>query len=83
MQMQHVYQLIMLIELLRHGGKATEHQIARVLLTLDPTQQKYYENKVPNMVGIILKDNGITSREKSVHHLLGFDPLPIAARGAT
>lgn len=75
MQMQHVYQPIMLIELLKHGGQATEHQIARVLLTLDPTQQKYYENKVRNMVGKVLKDNGITSREKSVHHLLGFDQL--------
>jgi len=46
MQMQHVYQPVMLIELLKHGGQATEQQIARVLLTLDPTQQKYYENKV-------------------------------------
>ena len=75
MQMQHVYQPIMLIELLKHGGQATEHQIARVLLTLDPTQQKYYENKVRNMVGKVLKDNGITTREKSVHHLIGFDQL--------
>jgi len=75
MQMQHVYQPIMLIELLKHGGQATEQQIARVLLTLDPTQQKYYENKVRNMVGKVLKDNGITLREKSVHHLLGFDQL--------
>ena len=77
MQMQHVYQPIMLIELLKHGGQATEHQIARVLLTLDPTQQKYYENKVRNMVGKVLKENGITSRDKSVHHLLGFDQLTI------
>ena len=75
MQMQHVYQPIMLIELLKHGGQATEHQIARVLLTLDPTQQKYYEKKVRNMVGIVLKDNGITTRDKAVHHLLGFDQL--------
>ena len=75
MQMQHVYQPIMLIELLKHGGQATEHQIARVLLTLDPTQQKYYENKVRNMVGKVLKENGITTRDKAVHHLLGFDQL--------
>jgi diadenosine tetraphosphate (Ap4A) HIT family hydrolase/5-methylcytosine-specific restriction endonuclease McrA len=77
MQMQHVYQPIMLIELLKHGGQATEHQIARVLLTLDPTQQKYYENKVRNMVGEVLIKNGVTKREKSVHHLLGFDQLTI------
>ena len=75
MQMQHVYQPIMLIELLKHGGQATEQQIARVLLTLDPTQKKYYENKVRNMVGKVLKDNGITTRDKAVHQLLGFDQL--------
>lgn len=75
MQMQHVYQPIMLIELLKHGGQTTEQQIARVLLTLDPTQQKYYENKVRNMVGKVLKDNGITTRDKAVHQLLGFDQL--------
>jgi len=77
MQMQHVYQPIMLIELLKHGGQATEHQIASVLLTLDPTQQKYYENKVRNMVGKVLKENGITTRDKAVHHLLGFDQLTV------
>ena len=64
MQMQHVYQPIMLMELLKHGGQATEEQIARVLLSLDPTQQKYYENKVRNMVGKVLKDNGITNISK-------------------
>ena len=42
MQMQHVYQPIMLMELLKHGGQATEEQIARIYLSLDPTQQKYY-----------------------------------------
>lgn len=73
--MQHVYQPIMLIELLKHGGRATEQQIASVLLTLDPTQQKYYENKVRNMVGEVLIKNGVTKREKSVHHLMGFDQL--------
>ncbi len=73
--MQHVYQPIMLIELLKYGGQATEQQIARVLLTLDPTQQKYYENKVRNMVGKVLKENGITTRDKAVHHLLDFDQL--------
>ena len=77
MQMQHVYQPIMLIELLKHGGQATEYQIARVLLTLDPTQQKYYENKVRNMVGEVLIKNKVTKREKSVHHLLGFDQLTV------
>ena len=63
MQMQHVYQPIMLMELLKHGGQATEEQIARIYLSLDPTQQKYYENKVRNMVGKVLKENGITTSQ--------------------
>ena len=75
MQMQHVYQPIMLMELLKHGGQATEEQIARIYLSLDPTQQKYYENKVRNMVGRVLKENGITTRNKSIHQLIGFDEL--------
>lgn len=75
MQMQHVYQPIMLMELLKNSGQATEAQIARVFLSLDPIQQKYYENKVRNMVGTVLKNNSITDRQKSIHHLLGFETL--------
>jgi hypothetical protein len=57
----------MLMELLKHGGQATEEQIARIYLSLDPTQQKYYENKVRKMVGEVLKENGITTRNKSIY----------------
>ena len=73
MQMQHVYQPIMLMELLKNGGQASEQQIARIFLSLDPTQQKYYENKVRKMVGEVLKENGLTTRNKSIYHLIGFE----------
>jgi ATP adenylyltransferase len=46
MQVQHVYQPVMLITLLRQGGLASETGIARAILDLDPVQQKYYEDKV-------------------------------------
>jgi ATP adenylyltransferase len=75
MQMQHIYQPVMLIELLKNAGAATEEQIAKVFLNHDPTQQKYYENKVRNMVGKVLQSNGVTSRNKSVHRLVDFDQL--------
>jgi hypothetical protein len=75
MQMQHIYQPVMLIELLKNGGQALEEDIARVFVNRDPTQQKYYEDKVRNMVGKVLKSNGITDREKSVHRLIGYDQL--------
>jgi diadenosine tetraphosphate (Ap4A) HIT family hydrolase len=75
MQMQHVYQPVMLIELLMNNGKASETQIAKAILDVDPIQQRYYEDKVRNMVGKILKKNGITDYEKAIHSLNGYEHL--------
>lgn len=75
MQMQHVYQPVMLMELLKRGGEASEEQIAKSILDFDPVQKKYYEDKVRNMVGKVLKKNGITDRQKSTHTLIGFEDL--------
>jgi diadenosine tetraphosphate (Ap4A) HIT family hydrolase len=75
MQMKHVYQPVMLIELLKNQGKATEEKIAKAILDFDPIQKKYYEDKVRNMVGDVLKRNGITDRVKSTHSLLGYEEL--------
>ena len=69
MSMQHIYQPIMLIELLKGEGSALEEDIAKVFLDRDPTQIKYYVNKVRAMVGKVLANNGITRREKKVHLL--------------
>ena len=70
MSMQHIYQPVMLIELLKNQGSATEETIARVILNRDPTQVDYYIDKVKNMVGKVLRDNGITERDKQVHSLI-------------
>jgi len=75
MSMQHIYQPIMLIELLKNQGSATEETIARVILNRDPTQVDYYIDKVKNMVGKVLRDNGITERDKQFHSLKNFDQL--------
>jgi ATP adenylyltransferase len=75
MQMQHVYQPVMLIELLMNNGKASETQIAKAILDVDPIQQRYYEDKVRNMVGKILKKNGITDYQKAIHSLNGYEHL--------
>ena len=75
MSMQHIYQPVMLIELLKNQGSATEETIARVILNRDPTQVDYYIDKVKNMVGKVLRDNGITERDKQVHSLKNFDQL--------
>ncbi len=73
MSMSHIYQPVMLIELLKNQGKALDEEIARVILNRDPTQLDYYIGKVKNMVGKVLHKNGITSREKGQHSLNGFN----------
>lgn len=75
MSMQHIYQPVMLIELLKNQGNATEEAIARVILNRDPTQVDYYIDKVRNMVGKVLRDNGITERDKQIHSLKDFNQL--------
>ena len=54
MSMSHIYQPVMLIELLKNQGLASEEDIAKVILNRDPTQLDYYIDKVKNMVGKVL-----------------------------
>jgi ATP adenylyltransferase len=75
MSMSHVYQPLMLIELLKNYGTATEEEIATVILNRDPTQLDYYIDKVKNMVGKVLNKNGITTKIKNKHSLNGFYDL--------
>ena len=76
MRMSHIYQPVMLIELLRREGSASSSQIAKALLSRDGSQVEYYEHITKNMVGKVLtKSRGITSREKNQYSLIGFDGL--------
>jgi len=75
MSMAHIYQPVMLIELLKNKGSATEEQIAQVILNRDPTQLDYYIDKVKNMVGKVLANREVTTKEKSIHSLNGFSEL--------
>jgi diadenosine tetraphosphate (Ap4A) HIT family hydrolase len=75
MSMQHIYQPAMLIELLKNEGSAAEEDIAKIFLDRDPTQIKYYVNKVRGMVGKVLANNGITLREKNIHLLKDYSDL--------
>lgn len=43
MGMSHVYQPVMLAELLKSNGKAKVRQIARSILEKDPTQLEHFE----------------------------------------
>ena len=74
--MSHVYQPVMLAELLKSNGKATVRQIARAILEKDSTQVEYYESITKNMVGQVLtKRRGITSKTGDTYTLDGFGQL--------
>jgi len=76
MRMSHVYQPVMLIELLRSNGSASVEQIAKALLIEDRAQIDYYTHITKNMVGKVLTTNrGITSKDKDTYSLNGFSDL--------
>jgi len=76
MKMSHVYQPVMLLELLRSGGFASVPQVAKAILDQDPTQIEYFSNIVKNMVGKVLTQNrGITEKMGDLYYLVGADSL--------
>ena len=78
MRMSHIYQPVMLMELLRNKGTATTREIAKALLGQDKSQVEYYEHITKNMVGKVLtKSRGVTSRDKATdtYSLIGFESL--------
>lgn len=76
MRMSHVYQPVMIRELLRRGGVASTEAIARALLAEDRAQVDYYRLIVRNMVGRVLtKNREIVERDKDSYRLDGFGEL--------
>jgi len=76
MRMSHIYQPVMLIELLRKNGEATVSEIAQAILLMDPSQADYYEQITLKMPGKVLTTNHkITSKTKNTYTLPGFNQL--------
>lgn len=76
MRTSHIYQPVMLIELLKNDGKQTVTEIAKAFVRRDPTQVEYYSNVVKNMVGKVLtKNRGITYKQGETYHLSDFGDL--------
>ena len=74
--MAHIYQPVMLIELLQREGSASVNQIARSLLARDQSQIEYYEDITKKMVGRVLtKNRGLTEKKGNTYHLTGFSEL--------
>jgi len=76
MRMSHIYQPVMIRELLRRDGTASTEAIARALLAEDRAQVDYYRLIVRNMVGRVLtKNREIVERDKDDYRLDGFGDL--------
>jgi diadenosine tetraphosphate (Ap4A) HIT family hydrolase len=76
MRMSHIYQPVMLIELLSKKGQSSVNKIAKSILMHDESQIEYYEQVTKNMVGRVLtKNRGITNKEKDIYSLIGYDKL--------
>jgi len=70
MRMSHIYQPVLLITLLENNGKCHESKIAKELLSYDNSQIEYYTTITNNMVGKVLRNHGIVTRDKSTKEYL-------------
>ena len=71
MRQSHIYQPVMIAELLSKGGESTVRNIAQVILDKDPSQIDYYSQIVKNMVGKVLTMNrGITTKKGDIYSLV-------------
>lgn len=80
MRMAHIYQPVMLLTLLQHGGECSETEIAKAISMHDPTQIEYYEAITRNMVGRVLTRHGLVKRDGKQFALLCSKPLSKAQR---
>ena len=77
MRMSHVYQPVMLSELLQKNGKADSSEIAAVLLNKDQSQIDYYQHIVNSMVGKVLRSHDLVTKlaRQSDYVLKGYAEL--------
>jgi hypothetical protein len=72
MRMSHVYQPLMLMELLgRRSPTPPPQDVARRILGEDVTQIDYSTERVKRMVGKVLNGNGITRYDQGAYDLVG------------
>jgi len=76
MRMSHIYQPVMILELLNRNGIANKREIAEAILSYDESQKEYYEKITSSMVGRVLtKNNNLTTKTKHIYSLNGFENL--------
>jgi ATP adenylyltransferase len=78
MRMSHIYQPVMIKELLTHGGKASIRNIAAAFLARDESQLEYYEQITKDMPGKVLAKHGIVKRDGDQYRL-ATDPSSLSS----
>jgi ATP adenylyltransferase len=79
MRMSHIYQPVMISELLKHGGKASIRDIAAAFLARDESQLEYYEQITKDMPGKVLGKHGVVVREGDEYRL-AIDPSSLSPK---
>ncbi len=80
MAMQHIYQPVLLRELLASGGTATLRQLARAYVQEDEELLTMVEERLKKMPLRVLKDNGVITRHEHDVWRLDVDRLSHADR---
>ena len=82
MRMSHIYQPVMLMNLLENDGRCHENNIAKELVSHDQSQIEYYTNITNNMVGKVLRSHDIVSRNKTTkeYSLADYESLTLPER---
>jgi len=76
MRMSHIYQPVMLMELLKRDGSASVDEIAQAILLHDQSQIDYYSHITKTMPGRVLgKNHALVEKQSSQYTLNGFDQL--------
>ena len=70
MRMSHIYQPVMLMELLSNQGSSSVEEVAKKILLHDKSQVDYYSNITKQMPGRVLgKNHNIVSKEAGQYSL--------------
>ena len=75
MRMSHIYQPLMLKEIIKSGGKATRRQIASEILNYDESQIKYFSDVVRDLPARVLSKHKIINKKGDNYWIDGFELL--------
>ena len=76
MRMSHIYQPVMIKELLKRSGEASVRDVAAAFLARDESQLEYYEKITKDMPGRVLAKHGIVERDGNKYRL-ALDPCSL------